>query len=64
MADGVTIQRSSEGALRAGVTLTWILEELQLMPRVKAPLLLMSYMNPLLAFGLERLGRRGQASAR
>ena len=55
MADGVTIQRSSEGALRAGVTLTWILEELQLMERVKAPLLLMSYMNPLLAFGLERL---------
>jgi len=58
MADGVTVQRSSEGALRAGVTLTWILEELQLMERVKAPLLLMSYMNPLLAFGLERLARR------
>jgi tryptophan synthase alpha chain len=58
MADGVTIQRSSEGALRDGVTLTWILEELQLMPAVKAPLLLMSYMNPLLAFGLERLARR------
>ena len=58
MADGVTIQRSSEGALRAGVTLTWILEELQLMERVKAPLLLMSYINPLLAFGLERLARR------
>jgi tryptophan synthase alpha chain len=58
MADGITIQRSSEGALREGVTLTWILEELQLMPAVKAPLLLMSYMNPLLAFGLERLARR------
>jgi tryptophan synthase alpha chain len=58
MADGVTVQRSSEGALRAGVTLTWILEELQLMERVQAPLLLMSYMNPLLAFGLERLARR------
>jgi len=58
MADGVTIQRSSESALRAGVTLTWILEELQLMSPVKAPLLLMSYLNPLLAFGLERLARR------
>jgi tryptophan synthase alpha chain len=58
MADGVTIQRSSEAALRSGVTLTWILEELQLMSRVKPPLLLMSYMNPLLAFGLERLARR------
>ena len=58
MADGVTIQRSSEAALRAGVTLTWILEELQLMPRLQTPLLLMSYLNPLLAFGLERLARR------
>ncbi|HEY6453622.1 MAG TPA: tryptophan synthase subunit alpha [Steroidobacteraceae bacterium] len=58
MADGVTIQRSSEAALRAGVTLTWILEELQLMPAVKPPLLLMSYLNPLLAFGLDRLARR------
>ena len=58
MADGVTIQRSSEAALRAGVSLSWILEELQLMPPVKAPLLLMSYLNPLLAFGLERLARR------
>ena len=58
MADGVTIQRSSEGALRAGVNLTWIIEELQLMAPVKAPLLLMSYLNPLLAFGLERLARR------
>src|ERR1700684_1957585 len=28
MADGVTIQRSSEQALRAGVTLSWILEQL------------------------------------
>jgi tryptophan synthase alpha chain len=28
MADGVTIQRSSEQALRAGVTLAWILDEL------------------------------------
>ncbi len=58
MADGVTIQRSSEAALRDGVTLGWILDELSLMPSVKAPLLLMSYMNPLLAFGLERVARR------
>src|ERR1700729_3146884 len=28
MADGVTIQRASEQALRAGVTLSWILEQL------------------------------------
>jgi tryptophan synthase alpha chain len=55
MADGVTIQRSSQGALAQGVTLRWILSELAAMPKVGAPLLLMSYLNPLLAFGVDRL---------
>ena len=57
MADGVTIQRSSEAALRQGVTLQWILDELAAMPALDAPLLLMSYLNPLLSFGFERLAR-------
>jgi tryptophan synthase alpha chain len=56
MADGVTIQRSSLAALAQGVSLRWIFSELEAMPRLKTPLLLMSYLNPLLAFGLERLG--------
>jgi tryptophan synthase alpha chain len=55
MADGVTIQRSSHVALSQGVTLRWILSELAAMPKVDAPVLLMSYLNPLLAFGLDRL---------
>ena len=55
MADGVTIQRSSQAALAQGVSLRWILSELEAMPRRIAPLVLMSYLNPLLAFGLERL---------
>ena len=55
MADGVTIQRASHAALAQGVTLRWILAQLQSMPRVKAPLLLMSYLNPLLAFGPREL---------
>lgn len=55
MADGVTIQRSSQTALSQGVTLRWILEELAAMPRVDTPLLLMSYLNPLLAYGLDKL---------
>lgn len=55
MADGVTVQRSSQGALAQGVTLRWILSELTHMPKVAAPLLLMSYLNPLLSFGLQRL---------
>lgn len=55
MADGVTIQRASHAALAQGVSLRWILEQLVTMPRAKAPLLLMSYLNPLLAFGPEAL---------
>ena len=55
MADGVTIQRSSREALAQGFTLRWLLEELTGMQRPKAPLVLMSYLNPLLAYGLERL---------
>ena len=56
MADGTTIQRSSRAALEQGVSLKWILQELgQLNPRPKTPLLLMSYLNPLLAFGLDEL---------
>jgi tryptophan synthase alpha chain len=58
MADGVTIQRSSEQALRAGVTLSGILEELGALPPLPAPLLLMSYMNPLLSYGLEALAKK------
>jgi tryptophan synthase alpha chain len=42
-------------ALAQGVTLRWILSELTEMPKVDAPLLLMSYLNPLLAFGLDKL---------
>ena len=55
MADGVTIQRASHAALAQGVSLRWILAQLESMPRAKAPLLLMSYLNPLLAFGPEAL---------
>ncbi|MEJ0086273.1 MAG: tryptophan synthase subunit alpha [Pseudomonadota bacterium] len=59
MADGMTIQRSSREALRQGFTLRWLLEELTAMQGTgqlpKAPLVLMSYLNPLLAFGFTDL---------
>jgi tryptophan synthase alpha chain len=58
MADGMTIQRSSREALRQGVSLRWLLDELGAMTRPKAPLVLMSYLNPLLAFGLESLAEK------
>jgi tryptophan synthase alpha chain len=58
MADGTTIQRASFAALADGVTLPWILDELKsIEPRHPVPILLMSYLNPLLAFGMERLPR-------
>jgi len=56
MADGMTIQRASRASLEGGFTLPWLLAELESMqPRPQAPLLLMSYLNPLLAYGLDRL---------
>jgi tryptophan synthase alpha chain len=58
MADGTTVQRASFAALADGVTLPWILDELKsIEPAYTAPILLMSYLNPLLAFGLEQLPR-------
>lgn len=62
MADGMTIQRSSQQALQQGVTLQWILDELTAMPRLSAPLLLMSYLNPLLSCGYERLAAASVAA--
>ena len=65
MADGTTIQRASFAALADGVTLPWILEELKsIEPRHAAPILLMSYLNPLLALGWSscRARRRARAS--
>jgi tryptophan synthase alpha chain len=61
MADGMTIQRSSREALRQGVSLRWLLAELTAMQRPASPLVLMSYLNPLLAFGLTALA---EAAAR
>jgi tryptophan synthase alpha chain len=63
MADGPTIQRSSRVALEQGVTLKWILAELEaLRATVQTPLLLMTYLNPLLSFGLERLAKAAAQS--
>jgi tryptophan synthase alpha chain len=59
MADGVTIQRSSQHALERGVTLSWILGELARRDfELTSPVLLMSYLNPLLAFGYDALAKR------
>ena len=59
MADGVTIQRASRVAIERGVTLRWILDGLARRDfELTAPVLLMSYLNPLLAYGYEALAAR------
>ena len=61
MADGVTVQRSSHAALENGVSLMWILDRLAGRETAQAaPLLLMSYLNPLLAFGFDKLAARAR----
>lgn len=62
MADGVTIQRSSHAAIAAGVSLHWIIDQLKAAGDVGAPVVLMSYMNPLLAFGFDELAKEAVAA--
>ena len=62
MADGMTIQRSSHAALREGVNLEWIFSELDMVGVLGTPLVMMSYLNPLLAYGYERLAERARAT--
>lgn len=60
MADGMTIQRSSFVALQKGVSLEWIFQQLELAGDIGTPLVMMSYLNPLLSFGYEKLASRAR----
>ncbi len=63
LADGPVIQRSSERALRAGATLAGVLATARrIRERSALPLVLFSYLNPLLRHGLERLARDARAA--
>ncbi|MEJ2006612.1 MAG: tryptophan synthase subunit alpha [Acidobacteriota bacterium] len=54
LADGPVIQRASERALRGGTTLRKVLRALpQWRKKVRAPIVLFSYYNPILQYGLE-----------
>ncbi len=58
LADGPVIQRASERALKAGATLSKILEWLgRARESVRAPVILFSYYNPVLQYGLEKFAR-------
>ena len=55
MADGPTIQRASERALRSGTTLAGILAlARRLRAKTEVPIVLFSYFNPILQMGLEK----------
>lgn len=55
MADGPTIQLSSERALAAGTNLPGILDTVaRLRERTQIPIVLMGYFNPIFAYGAER----------
>ena len=57
IADGPVIQRASERALKAGTKLRRLLEIVgEIRRRSEIPLLLFSYMNPLLRYGFDKLG--------
>jgi tryptophan synthase alpha chain len=58
LADGRTIQSASQVALRGGMTVARALEAATAArKRTDVPLLFMTYLNPILAFGLERFCR-------
>ncbi len=63
IADGPVIQAGSERALKAGTTMRKVLEiacEIRKLSQI--PLLLFTYMNPALRYGLEKLARDAQAA--
>jgi tryptophan synthase alpha chain len=55
MADGATIQESSRLALEAGASLESILAAIESLGPLDADLVVMSYLNPLMAFGYQEL---------
>ena len=63
LADGPVIQRASERALARGTHLASVLDAVRrIRVRSELPLLLFSYMNPLLRYGLDRLAADAAAA--
>jgi tryptophan synthase alpha chain len=56
IADGPVIQRAGERALQAGATLSGVLDAArEIRSRSEVPLLLFTYLNPVVRYGLDRL---------
>lgn len=64
VADGPTIEQAGERALAEGVTLRKVLEALASFKKeIQVPLVVMTYFNPVLAFGLEAFAKACVAGA-
>jgi tryptophan synthase alpha chain len=61
LADGVTIQRSTQAALDQGITAGDVLEQIQ-RAALGIPVVIMTYLNPVLAYGVERFLRDARAA--
>lgn len=62
IADGPVIQRGSDRALRAGTNVAKVLDiAAEVRRRSEIPLLLFTYLNPVLRYGLEALARDAEA---
>src|SRR6266704_2677128 len=67
LADGLTIQRASERALKSGTTLAGVLDLVRRIrqsspPANDVPLVLFSYYNPILQMGLEKFAAAAAAA--
>ncbi len=63
MADGPTIQRSSERALKGGVTLAKVLDlAAEIRKKSDVPLVLFSYFNPIFRFGVDEFEKSASAA--
>jgi len=63
IADGPVIQQAGDRAIRAGTTLSKVLEiAAKIRERSQIPLLLFTYLNPALRYGFERLARDAKAA--
>jgi tryptophan synthase alpha chain len=63
IADGPVIQLGGERALRAGTTMKRVLEiAAEVRRRSEVPLLLFTYLNPVMRYGLEKLGADAAAA--
>jgi tryptophan synthase alpha chain len=61
LADGPTIQRSTQTALEQGMTVAGVLQLVR-EARLDIPVVLMTYVNPVLAYGVERFAADARAA--